>query len=89
MSSALLRVLIESEQITVVIDEGQKVVRVDDHEMIAALAAAETFLDPIFSRLGITPEFAARHLLDMIQEGRGIDPAPTMAKSKIKKSRSK
>jgi len=76
MSSALLRVLIESEQITVVEDGGRETVRVDNEELVAALAAAELALDPIFHRLGISAVVAAKHLLGMVQEGRGIAPPP-------------
>ena len=76
MSAALLRVLIVADLVNVEIDDGKEVVRVVDHDLIAALAAAETFLDPLFSRLGITPGIAARHLLAMVREGRGFGPAP-------------
>jgi hypothetical protein len=88
MSAALLRVLIVAEQITVLLDEGKEVVRVDDHDLIAALALAETVLDPIFTGLGITPEIAARHLLEMVQEGRGIATEPMTPKPKRKTTRS-
>jgi hypothetical protein len=76
LSSALLKVLIQTEQIAVHADAGREVVRLDDEELVAALASAETSLDPIFARVGVTPDIAARYMLGMVQEGRGSTPAP-------------
>jgi hypothetical protein len=75
ISAALVRALIEAELIIVMMDGDQEVVRVDDHDLIVALAAADC-LDPVFARLGVTHEIASRHLLAMLREGRGGDAEP-------------
>jgi hypothetical protein len=82
LSAALLRVLISAELIAVEEDQGEEVVRVDEPDLVAALASAEKALDPIFRRLGVTPEIAARHLLAMVREGRGLSLEPPASSRK-------